>query len=231
MRDRPGSSAHAEFRRARRVARRRRVVSSAFVVAAAVLGVSAATGRVSPPILGAPAAGAALLAWGLRPDRDVQRWLRGAAGEESTARVLAGLPRRFVVLHDRRVPGTRANIDHLVIGPTGVWVVDSKAYRAPVRVRRGAVWAGDHRVDTSPAAWEAERVTALLGGPDVGAVVAVHGGGPRRRGKRVGEVRVIPAGRLCRRLRGGRRVLTRSAVAALAADADRLLPPALSRQW
>jgi hypothetical protein len=31
-------------------------------------------------------------------------------------------------LHDRRIPGTRANIDHLVVTPWGVWVVDAKRY-------------------------------------------------------------------------------------------------------
>jgi len=32
-----------------------------------------------------------------------------------------------VVFHDLAVPGnTSANIDHLVIGPTGVFVIDSK---------------------------------------------------------------------------------------------------------
>jgi len=33
-----------------------------------------------------------------------------------------------VVLHDRAIPGSRANIDHIGIGPTGVWVIDTKRY-------------------------------------------------------------------------------------------------------
>jgi len=31
-------------------------------------------------------------------------------------------------LHDRRIPPTRANIDHIVIAPTGVYVIDAKNY-------------------------------------------------------------------------------------------------------
>jgi hypothetical protein len=31
-----------------------------------------------------------------------------------------------IVLHDLRVPGSRANIDHVVVAPSGVWVVDSE---------------------------------------------------------------------------------------------------------
>jgi hypothetical protein len=40
-----------------------------------------------------------------------------------------------VVLHDRRIPGRRSNIDHLVIARSGVWVVDTKRYRGKVERR------------------------------------------------------------------------------------------------
>ena len=33
------------------------------------------------------------------------------------------------MLHDRRIPGSRANIDHLAVTPTGVYVIDAKKYR------------------------------------------------------------------------------------------------------
>jgi len=36
---------------------------------------------------------------------------------------------RLALLHDRRIPGTRANIDHLVVTTAGIWVIDSKSYR------------------------------------------------------------------------------------------------------
>lgn len=40
------------------------------------------------------------------------------------------------LLHDRRIPGSRANIDHLAVTPTGVWVIDSKQHKGRVEVRR-----------------------------------------------------------------------------------------------
>jgi len=166
-----------------------------------------------------------MLAWAARPDADAERWRRGAEGERATARLLATLPGRYVVLHDRRIPGRHSNIDHVVIGPSGVAVVDSKAYRAQVCVRRGRVWAGAHAVETAPVAQQAEQVARVLG-IDVTPLVAVHGTGLRRRGKVVNGVRVVPARRLCRRLRRGRRRLTRSETLRLARDADRALPPA-----
>jgi len=40
-----------------------------------------------------------------------------------------------VVLHDRLVPGSRANIDHIAIGPSGVFVIDAKKYTGQVEAR------------------------------------------------------------------------------------------------
>lgn len=34
-----------------------------------------------------------------------------------------------LLLHDRRIPATRANIDHIAVGPGGVYVIDAKRYK------------------------------------------------------------------------------------------------------
>lgn len=40
-------------------------------------------------------------------------------------------------LHDRRIPNRRSNIDHIAIGPAGVYVIDAKRYvRQRVEVQR-----------------------------------------------------------------------------------------------
>ncbi len=63
-------------------------------------------------------------------------WERGAVGEEKLARSLDGLVERGVrVLHDRRIPGSRANIDHMVVAPAGVFVVDAKRYKGRPHLR------------------------------------------------------------------------------------------------
>jgi hypothetical protein len=43
------------------------------------------------------------------------------------------------VLHDRRVPRTKANIDHIAVSPSGVVVIDAKRYqgRPSLRVEGG----------------------------------------------------------------------------------------------
>jgi hypothetical protein len=71
-------------------------------------------------------------------------WLEGAEGERRVAAELASRLDQtgFVLLHDRRVPGRRGNIDHLAIGPGGVTVIDAKNVTGKVSVHRvGPPWA------------------------------------------------------------------------------------------
>lgn len=57
-------------------------------------------------------------------------WDRGAIGEERLgARLNALAADGLAVLHDRRVPGSKANIDHIAITPGGIWVIDAKRYK------------------------------------------------------------------------------------------------------
>jgi len=70
--------------------------------------------------------------------RSAERWERGAEGESATAEALALLPPDWTVLHDLPWPGRpRANIDHLVVGPSGVFVIDSKNWSGTVTLRDG----------------------------------------------------------------------------------------------
>jgi Nuclease-related domain/AAA domain/UvrD-like helicase C-terminal domain len=68
-----------------------------------------------------------------------------AMSEPRTAAALHPLSERgWRVLHDRRWPGsTRANVDHLAIGPTGVAVLDTKHWSGPIQVRGERLWCGD----------------------------------------------------------------------------------------
>jgi Nuclease-related domain len=66
-----------------------------------------------------------------------QAWARGAAGEEQVAKLLAKyLDDDVVVLHDRRIPGSRANIDHIAVAPSGVWVIDAKRCEGKATIDR-----------------------------------------------------------------------------------------------
>lgn len=87
-------------------------------------------------------------------------WAQGAAGERAVAAKLDELAGEHVVaLHDRaqrRADGgrSRANIDHMAITATGVWVVDAKTHHGALEVR-------------SSGGWLSPRVEALyIGGRD-----------------------------------------------------------------
>lgn len=71
-----------------------------------------------------------------RLQRSAALWERGAQGEEAVARALAELPDGWVALHDLAWPGRqRANLDHVVVGPGGVFVVDAKNWSGDIEVR------------------------------------------------------------------------------------------------
>jgi hypothetical protein len=67
-------------------------------------------------------------------------WARGARGEERVAELLAKhLNPSVLVLHDRSIPRTRGNIDHIAVARSGVWVIDAKRYKGKVAVTRPLV--------------------------------------------------------------------------------------------
>jgi hypothetical protein len=186
---RPGGSAQAEYRR-RRTAEHtawahtlpRRVAAT---LAAGLAGFVAAA-LLSLPLVVRPVAAVAALAaawWRLRfrPSPETLAWQRGAAGERHVARLLVPLDAHgWTVLHDLAVPGSKANIDHLVIGTPGVFVIDAKYYSGPLYVSRdGGLWHGRYPLAAALSAtrWEADKVQATLGVSDVDVVpiVAVVG--------------------------------------------------------
>lgn len=70
-----------------------------------------------------------------------RNWAKGAEGERKLGAGLDGLaPAGVVVLHDRLRPGTRANIDHLAVAPSGVWVIDDKRYQGQVARKDVGGW-------------------------------------------------------------------------------------------
>jgi hypothetical protein len=83
-----------------------------------------------------PRVGGLILAAQRQAQRE-RRWAHGAEGEELVAAALAQrCGPRVRVLHDRSMPRSRANIDHVAIAPTGVWVVDTKRYKGKIKVAK-----------------------------------------------------------------------------------------------
>lgn len=74
---------------------------------------------------------------GTRGLRRVERFFKGARGEEKVAGVLAGLPDGYHVFNDFKAGS--AFVDHVVLGPAGVFSVETKCWSGEVTVEEGSV--------------------------------------------------------------------------------------------
>lgn len=73
--------------------------------------------------------------------QSTKAWAKGSEGERKlAAHLLRTVGDRVVMLHDRRIPGSRANIDHLVVAASGIWIVDAKSYKGKVEQRDVGKW-------------------------------------------------------------------------------------------
>lgn len=231
-----GASAYARYRRLRAEYRRERVLARLAVAGAA--GCMTAGVFDWPQGLSVALAILLLRAVYLRAKPDaVTRWRRGAAAERRTGRQLARLdPACFHVLHDRALPGgpSRANLDHLVIGLTGVYAIVSRRWPPLIRLRvvDRRLCAGRRpmtrllRAARGAARTVAEDLSDDLGQRvEVRPIVAVHGTRLPRRGIIFDGVTLRRARRIGRLIQRQPAVLTTAQVAAIAAAAERILPP------
>jgi hypothetical protein len=100
-------------------------------------------------------------------DRDESlSWEKGADGERLVGNLLDWSldPLRWLVLHDLRITPNGANVDHLVIGPPGVFTINTKNHKGRhVWVSKRAVWVAGHPTDyLKKARWEAQEVRRHL---------------------------------------------------------------------
>jgi hypothetical protein len=230
----PGRSALAAYQRRRTeelAAWTRSLAWRAPLIAVAGLAANMLTAQAGLPHAGLVVlAVAALVGWRLRfrPSEQARTWQRGAAGERRTARLLDRLARDgYVVFHDLAIPGSPANVDHLVIGPTGVFVIDSKQWIGSVRHGAdGLVWHNHYRLDRTleTVRWEAETICRILG-TRAAALLCVHGAHFHAGGLHAQGVAIVPA-HLLRSSLGYDRVLSDADVALLATTARTSLRPA-----
>lgn len=110
--------------------------------------------------------------------RERQAWTTGALGEETVARQLwqVARPGAWRVLHSVPVGRRGSDIDHVLVGPGGVFTVNTKSHRgANVWVGPNTFMVNGHRQPyLRNSRHEAERASRLLTAA-VGTPVAVRG--------------------------------------------------------
>ena len=237
---RAGASAQAAYGRRRRQERelwRRGWWWRAGTLAAATVGGGLLIGLTVGAWLGWPMALVAALATGwrlrFRPSASAGVWRRQAAIQRRTARMLHPLEQEgYLVLHDIALPGWPASLDHLVVGSTGVWVIQSwqRARLRPLR-RRGSPWH-PRAAAAGPLPelrWQAAAIADAVVGSSlipVRAVLCVHGGALHGGDRSVEGVRVTTTRQLADVVRHGSPLPPRD-VGRAAARALEVLRPAL----
>ncbi|MGN8050579.1 nuclease-related domain-containing protein [Curtobacterium sp. 22159] len=123
---------------------------------------------------GAPARSRWQRFWGHDPLHDDARsWFKGAIGERDVARALDALGPGFTVLHAVPVGKRSTDIDHVVIGPTGVFSINTKNHSGQDVWVGGRTFLvnGQRTPHAHRALTEGERATALLSAAAGGPIV------------------------------------------------------------
>ncbi|HVL80083.1 MAG TPA: nuclease-related domain-containing protein [Actinomycetota bacterium] len=141
----------------------------------------------------------ALAVWTDREDtmQLLMPWLKGARGEEAVGRLLSELePEGYRILHD--IDTGHGNLDHVVVGPTGVWAIETKAWTGRVYAGPGGTFmrsGTDERGTLKQALGEAFEVKKRIAHtgltPWVNALVVLTATELERGPMKFGQVRVI----------------------------------------
>lgn len=115
-----------------------------------------------------------------RVPRELKELYLKARSEERTAVVLGGLDSRYTYWNDLAVIGQPGSIDHLLLGPTGLFAIFSTTWDLPVVVRRGDVVGDDLGRGDRPAkdALRLVRGFEKQANVHVGAIALVIGDHP-----------------------------------------------------
>lgn len=173
---RAGRSALDEFRRRRRATMRRAWRDWAMLVGLIVVfavGVIFFDGwiKVAWAVVLGMLLATLIVFWLIGGDIASLTWVRGAVGERQTEEVLRELPNGWRVFHD--VPDGRSNWDHIVIGPAGVFAIDTKSYSSPAVVENDLLRSGRIRTPGSAFRGSAVRLKETLQG-HVGVAIWVQ---------------------------------------------------------
>jgi hypothetical protein len=176
-----------------------------------------------------------------RKESSVEAWRKPSVAERKTERQLRGMEKAgYRTLHARAVPRddegvSDGQIDHLVIGPTGVYAVDSEKWdkRLPVRAmshRKLFLGPFNKKERLDEARWESEQASKLISGQlgyevPVQPSLAIYGPAISWKVLMVRDVDVYAGARARNYLRRRPKILTSVDVERIFEAAARVLPP------
>jgi hypothetical protein len=149
--------------------------------------------------------------FGISPIRDTDAsWFTGALGEIRVGQLLARLGPEWTVLHSIPTGDRGSDIDHLLIGPPGVFTINTKHHR------RKKIWVSEHQLRVAGqktdhlrnALHEAERATRILATPVTPLLVIVAAREITFRGSKVSRPDVLTDLNLLRDLKRRKHTLS-----------------------
>jgi len=176
-----------------------------------------------------------------RKSSSVAAWQKSSAAERRTEKQLKSLQKNgYLVLHARAVPYdaegvSDGRIDHLVIGPTGVYAIDSEKWdkRLPVRtLSHRKLFHGpfNKKERLDEARWEADQASKMIEERvgfevPVQPSVAIYGPSIPWKVMRVRDVDVYAGNRARSYFRRRPKILTETDVQRIFKAAEKALPP------
>lgn len=142
-----------------------------FGVGLAVGGVGALPWWVGVAVLALAFAG--FLAYCRRQPTLVYGYFKGARGEEMVAGELAHLPASWTILNGVLLPDGR-DVDHVAIGPQGIFVIETKHWSGEVSVAGAQILANGRPLERSPVEQVRRAVNAVARAAEV-RPDALHG--------------------------------------------------------
>lgn len=168
--------------------------------------------------------------FGFRPiHEDARQWFSGAKGELTVGKLLSLLGSEWTVLHAVPVGKGESDIDHVLVGPAGVFTINTKRHSGK------KIWLDEHKLLVSGqktdhlrnARYEAKRASRLLSSAtglsvDVHSIIVIVDSAGFTVRQRPHDVSVMDARHLLRWLKRRKPTLdldTRRYIADAAADA------------
>ncbi len=102
---------------------------------------------------------AGFMAWSARRLRS---FLKGAEGEEIVARTLSFLPDTHTIFNDLQLQDGGPAFDHIVVAPTGVFVIETKNWSGEITFEKGQVLYNGNLPSRPPIKQVKEAAAALI---------------------------------------------------------------------
>ena len=86
----------------------------------------------------------------LNGDKRLKNYLKGAKGEELVVKELSYLNADYAVFNGLRLPHTKSNFDHIIIGSSGIYVIETKNWSGHINFTSEGVFFDNKLIKVSP---------------------------------------------------------------------------------